>query len=801
MKHRILKSQDLQGTLPIELVNLTYLQEIDLTRNYLSGTIPPEWSSLPLLNITLFGNRLTGSIPKELGDITTLKSLDISFNNFSGPLPQELGSWANIERMLLSSNNFTGELPETFAMLTKIKEFRVSDSHFSGQIPDFIGNWTSLKKLLIQASSLTGPIPSGISLLTSLIDLRITDLSGPESPIASLHKMKNMMTLMLRSCNLVGRLPPNLGQMAKLKTLDLSFNKLTGEIPSSFASLAKVDYIFLTGNLLTGPIPTWPKDVVDLSYNNLTIRDGGCQPLGGMNLFASSSKGNSSRTVSCFRTAQCPPYLYYSIRINCGGKEFTVPGEINTSYDGDTNSAGPSSFYQSTTNWALSSTGYFTDDDQTTDTLIVNNKTRLYMANPQLYMNARLSPISLTYFGFCLGNGNYTVNLHFAEIMFRNGRTHKSLGRRIFDIYIQGNLVKKDFNIMDEAGVFGDVVIKNFTAPVTNNTLEIRLYWAGKGTTGVPVRGIYGPLISAISVDPNFDPPPKPVSDTSTGRSGVHAGAVVGIVVGGVFIILLIFGILWKRGLLGQQKTLEDDLKGVDLQTGKFTFKQLKDATSNFNKANKIGEGGFGSVYKGVLADGTVIAVKQLSSKSKQGNREFVNEIGMISALQHPHLVKLHGCCIEGNQLLLVYEYLENNSIACVLFGVEESQLKLDWPTRHKICIGTARGLAYLHEESRLKVVHRDIKASNVLLDKNLNPKISDFGLAKLDEEDNTHISTRIAGTYGYMAPEYAMRGYLTDKADVYSFGILVLEIVSGETTQLTGKRKKAFIFLIGHDF
>ncbi|XP_048444587.1 probable leucine-rich repeat receptor-like serine/threonine-protein kinase At3g14840 [Pyrus x bretschneideri] len=202
---------------------------------------------------------------------------DISFNNLSGPLPKELGSWANIERMLLSSNNFTWELPETFAMLTKIKEF-VSDSHFSGQIPDFIGNCTSLKKLLIQASGLTGPIPSGISLLTSLTDL------------------------MLRSCNLVGRLPPNLGQMAKLETLDLSFNKLTGEIPSSFASLAKVDYIFLTGNLLTGPVPTWPKDVVhvnaylcsDLSYNNLTIGDGGCLPPGGMNLFASSSKDNSS---------------------------------------------------------------------------------------------------------------------------------------------------------------------------------------------------------------------------------------------------------------------------------------------------------------------------------------------------------------------------------------------------------------------------------------------------------------------------------------------------------------------------
>jgi len=175
-----------------------------------------------------------------------------------------------------------------------------------------------------------------------------------------------------------------------------------------------------------------------------------------------------------------------------------------------------------------------------------------------------------------------------------------------------------------------------------------------------------------------------------------------------------------------------------------------------------------------------MIAVKQLSSKSKQGNREFINEIGLISALQHPCLIKLYGCCVEGDQLFLVYEYLENNSLAHALFGKsliymlnldlyfishcnfiltkyfhffvickgsEELSLKLNWPTRQKICIGIARGLAFLHEESRLEIVHRDIKATNVLLDKELNPKISDFGLAKLDEEDNTHISTRIAGT------------------------------------------------------
>ncbi|KAK6123956.1 hypothetical protein DH2020_042301 [Rehmannia glutinosa] len=338
---------------------------------------------------------------------------------------------------------------------------------------------------------------------------------------------------------------------------------------------------------------------------------------------------------------------------------------------------------------------------------LAKNVSALRLNDSELYTEARLSPLSLTYYGRCLANGNYTVTLHFAEIIFRDNQSFQSLGRRMFDVYIQGERRLKDFDIVREAKGVDKIAKRNFTATVKNRTLEIRFQYAGKGTTAVPSRGTYGPLVSAISV-----------------KSA---------------------------------------------------------ATNDFDAANKIGEGGFGSVYKGTLLDGTIIAVKQLSSKSKQGNREFVNEIGMISALQHPNLVKLYGCCIEGRQLLLVYEYMENNSLARALFGPEEWQLEMDWPTRQKICVGIANGLTFLHEESTLKIVHRDIKADNVLLDKDLNPKIADFGLAKLDEEENTHISTRVAGTIGYMAPEYALWGYLSYKADVYSFGVVALEIVAGK--------------------
>ncbi|KAF5190783.1 Nodulation receptor kinase [Thalictrum thalictroides] len=773
----VLINQNLDGILPPELVKLPYLQEIELAFNYLNGTIPKEWGSLPLVDLSLSGNRITGSIPIELANITTLKKFAVGYNKLSGVLPPELGNMSSIEFILLSSNNFTGPLPETLAKLTTLKDFRINDNQFSGKIPDFIQNWKNLEKIAIQASGLEGPIPSGISLLTKLTDLRISDLKAPGAAFPQLSNMKNMTTLVLRSCSIIGEIPLYLGDMTKLKTLDLSFNKLTGQIPRSLGSLQNVDFIYLTGNALTGHVPKMNAANIDLSYNNYTLGSSGsprCQQ-GNVNLFGSSPLGNNTAgVVPCLRSVNCPRKLY-SFHINCGGGEVIANG--STMYEDDMDPATPSKFSLSRYNWAYSSTGNFMDDSRN-DIYIATNTSRLTMNDSQLYMNARLSPQSLTYYGFCLLNGNYTVSLHFAEIVFTNDKTSASLGRRVFDIYIQGKLVWKDFNIVDEAGGVGKAVIKKSTAVVTSTTLEIRFHWAGKGTTVIPVRGTYGPLVSAISVDPDFIPPSEEGKNSKT----ISLVLVLGIVAAVLSLILIVLGVLWWNGCFGRKNQIDKDLRGLDLQTGSFTLRQIKAATNNFDAENKIGEGGFGSVYKGHLADGSIIAVKQLSSKSKQGNREFVNEIGLISGLQHPNLVKLHGCCIEGNQLLLVYEYMANNSLARALFGDDENQLKLEWSTRHKICVGIARALAYLHEESRLKIVHRDIKATNVLLDEDLNAKVADFGLAKLVEEEKSHISTRVAGTLGYMAPEYALRGYLTDKADVYSFGIVALEIVSGRS-------------------
>ncbi|GAV62001.1 Pkinase domain-containing protein/Stress-antifung domain-containing protein [Cephalotus follicularis] len=211
-----------------------------------------------------------------------------------------------------------------------------------------------------------------------------------------------------------------------------------------------------------------------------------------------------------------------------------------------------------------------------------------------------------------------------------------------------------------------------------------------------------------------------------------------------------------------------------------FSYDTLEKATNYFHDSNKLGQGGSGSVYKGILPDGKVVAIKRLFFNTTQWVDHFFNEVNLISNIHHKNLVKLLGCSITGPESLLVYEYVANQNLHCYISAGNNVQ-PLRWDVRYKIILGTAEGLTYLHEESKLRIIHRDIKLSNIVLDEDFTPKIADFGLARLFPEDKTHISTAIAGTLGYMAPEYIVHGKLTEKADIYSFGVVVIEVVSGK--------------------
>ncbi|GLT51786.1 hypothetical protein SLA2020_251700 [Shorea laevis] len=784
LKVRIL---NIRGVMPEELLAFKFLTYLSLKQNYLTGPLP-AWignlSTLQYLSICI--NAFFGPIPKELGNLKELTYLTVSFNNFSGTLPPELGNLINLEEFYFDSCGVGGEIPSTFANLLNVQIMIASDNPFTGKIPDFIGNWTNLKLLSLVGNYFEGPIPSSFSKLTSLNHLRIIGLSSVSSSLDFIRNLKNLIDLTLRNALITGNIPSDIGELQSLNNLDLSFNNLTGQIPSALFTMRSLTYLFLGNNSLSGTIPSQKSEKlmnIDLSYNFLS----GSFPLwvytmSQLNLVANNFTFDGSNIgiiprLDCLqRSFRCNrnSLHYANFAINCGGPEIIVDG---ITYEADTSFLGIAQFSViPTEKWAVSNVGLITEGgDQpsmkSTSALVRNTN------SPELYQTSRISPGSLRYYGLGLENGPYTVNLLFAETLFRDRSTQfwDSLGRRVFDIYIQGTIVLKDFDISKEAGGVERAINKNFTATVTENHLEIHLFWAGKGTCCIPNWGDVGPSISAISVVSNFTPTVSgiPQYTAKEKRSGLIIGVAVpvGVV---TFSLILIFAVFYLR----RRKDDEEGLLGVGPRPNTFSYAELRAATDDFSPSNKLGEGGFGPVYKGKLSDGRVVAVKQLSVASHQGKSQFVTEIATISAVQHRNLVQLYGCCIEGNRCLLVYEYLENKSLDQALFG--KGDLHLDWPTRFNICLATARGLAYLHEESRLRIIHRDMKASNILLDAELCPKISDFGLAKLYDDKKTHISTRVAGTIGYLAPEYAMRGHLTEKADVFSFGVVALEIVSG---------------------
>ncbi|CAN4103418.1 unnamed protein product [Withania somnifera] len=239
----------------------------------------------------------------------------------------------------------------------------------------------------------------------------------------------------------------------------------------------------------------------------------------------------------------------------------------------------------------------------------------------------------------------------------------------------------------------------------------------------------------------------------------------------------------WKNGTKAFIRSVSSlySVEKSDMKLLQYNLQKIREATNNFHGENKLGEGGFGPVFKGFLAELGDVAIKRLSRRSSQGLEEFVNELKLIAKLQHKNLVSLLGCCVEGEEKILIYEYMSNCSLDKFLFDTS-LKVTLDWSTRFNLIEGIAQGMLYLHKYSRLKVIHRDLKASNILLDQEMIPKISDFGMARIFGTDQTEANTnRVVGTYGYMSPEYVVYGQFSEKSDVFSFGVLLLEILSGE--------------------
>ncbi|KAH9698988.1 putative LRR receptor-like serine/threonine-protein kinase [Citrus sinensis] len=715
----IMESVALTGKIPEHVAALTYLQTLlSLCKSSLAAIGQALGGQLPIRdgiefeedpNRDLSQNLLTGKIPPSLGRLSSLQTLSVPENGLRGTLPPELGKLSNLEELWLTSNNLRGDLPK---------------------------DYENLKNLTILFIS----------------DLQTMGFSFPKSA-----NLSSISSLTLRNCSITGSIPPYIANWNQLGYLDLSFNNLTGGIPNTLKKLF-LSELYLTGNMLNGTLPDWiysnVKKKGDLAYNEFIFPE------------PETHKTFPEEIVRKYcPDGQKKSQYNYNLHINAGGDEHNIEG---IRYEADKST---SNFYfnKPAYNWAYSCNGYFYSDSMADSREFIQKVTcGAAVIDAPLYDEARLCPNSLKYYGFCLQNGNYNVSLYFSEIVFAKNDDYSSSAKRVFDIYIQGELRRKDFNIKEMASHSNNVTIQNFTASVQKHLLEIELFWAGKGSILNPPY-FHGPLISAISVAPNFQ---------VNRPGGLSKIGIVGIVLGAVLALILFLALMWRLGWIGDRKLR---VTTVNLRGKSYTLKQVKVATRNFSPRNVIGTGRFGTVYKAELPDQTV-AVKLLSSQSKQVIDQIGTEVYALTTLKHENIVQFLDGYSKKDLNLLIYEYMEKGSLERALFDANSST-RLDWPTRVRICHGIAKGLKYLHEDNpSRKIVHRNIKPSNILLDGNLNAKVSDLGLAKLYDEENPYKFIQEKGTVVYMAPEYAMRKAITEKVDVFSFGIVLLEIISGQT-------------------
>ncbi|RVW66373.1 putative LRR receptor-like serine/threonine-protein kinase [Vitis vinifera] len=572
----------------------------------------------------------------------------------------------------------------------------------------------SLNCMKVCALDVVGVIPDELWNLTFLTILYLAQnyLTGPLS--ASIGNLRMMQNISFGTTNFSGSLPSELGNLVNLEYLWASDNELTGNIPDFIGKWSKLTELRLQGNSFEGPIYSSFSSLTSLT--NLVLRNNNISD---------------------------------SIPSNIG--EYGSLTQLDLSFN---NLSGqlPESLFN------LSQLTYlFLGNNQLTGSLPLQKSTSLLNIN--LVTNS-----------FTLDSSNRSVLPSGLNCLQQNFPCNRGSGiYYYFAIKCGGPQITSSDKIVFERddGTLGPAtyhvtetnrrvsfraVKKEFKAQVSKNYIEIHLFWAGKGTCCVPAQGTYGPSISAISATPDFEPTlPNTAPNGKKNRTGLMVGLAVGV---GLVCILSVFTVYYF--VLRRKKLYESQdevLLGMDARPYTFSYAELRNATEDFSP-NKLGEADLDLSIRGHF-DGGFVAVKQLSVSSHQGKNQFVTEIATISAVQHRNLVKLYGCCIEGVNRSLVYEYLKNKSLDKALFG--NGSLDLDWPTRYDICL--------------------------------------DFGLAKLYDDTMTHISTRVAGTIGYLASEYAMRGHLTEKADVFSFGVVALEIVSGRPNSDTSlEEEKAYL-------
>lgn len=812
VKYLNLTGNKISGTIPAT-GNCSALEHLDLSSNMFSGEIVGEFFSgcvnLGFLNLS--SNHFTGNLPKELSALYSLEAINLSNNNFSGEISEEIfSSMPNLKTIQFSFNNFSGKLPDSIWRLPKLEVLDLSSNGFSGSISSSLCSNPGLQELYLQNNLFTGRIPEALSNCSMLfsLDLSFNYLTG--SIPSSLGSLSGLKDLILWQNLLEGGIPSELKLISSLENLILDNNGLTGSIPEGLSNSTNLNWISLSSNHLSGEIPLWigkfeKLAILKLSNNSFSGEIpkelGDCKSLIWLDLSSNNLSGRIPNTLAkqsgniAVGLVTGKRFVYLK---NDGSKE--CRGSGNLLEFGGIRQEGLSRL----PSWRSC------------------NFTRVYMGSTQYTFNNNGSMIFL----------DLSYNQLEGEIPKEIGKMYYLMVLNLGHNFLSG-LIPPELGSCSRLGVF-DLSHNSLEGPIpasfsslsllseidlSNNKLNGSIPELGQLATFPRYRyennsGLCGfPLSMCVK---------GPISELGNDHQISHrrqASIVASIALGLLFIVLCIFGVIifvvenrkrqkmksntsnnnlrdayidsrshsgtansnWK--LTGTKEALSISLATFDQKPlQKLTFADLLEATNGFHNDSLIGSGGFGDVYKAQLKDGSVVAIKKLKHISGQGDREFMAEMETIGRIKHRNLVPLLGYCKVGEERLLVYEYMKYGSLEDVLHDRKRAGIKLNWAARRKIAVGAARGLAFLHHNCIPHIIHRDMKSSNVLLDDNMEARVSDFGMARMMGAMDTHLSvSTLAGTPGYVPPEYYQSFRCTTRGDVYSYGVVLLELLTGK--------------------
>ncbi|MQL75719.1 hypothetical protein Taro_008104 [Colocasia esculenta] len=800
-------SNELVGSIPESLGQMRSLQRLDLSLNKITSWIPLELGNTceTLLQLKLSSNNILGCIPETLTSCSVLQLLDLSNNNISRPIPERLfENLTSLESLLLSNNFIPGAIPD----LSACKNLRIADfssNKFSGVIPSSIcPGAASLEELRLPDNSIVGSIPAELSLCRRLrtIDLSINYLTGPIPP--EFGRLPDLEHLMAWFNGLSRQIPSELGQCSKLKNLILNNNFLSGDIPIELFNCSNLEWISLTSNGITGRLaPEFGRlsrlAVLQLANNSLSgvlPRElGNCSSLVWLDL-------NSNRL-----TGEIPPRLGRQLGAKSpsgilSGNTLAFVRNVGNSCKG--------------VGGLLEFAGIRPERLLQVPTLKSCDFTRLYS-------------------GAALSDWTHYQTLEYLDLSYNElqGRIPEEFGNmvvlQVLDVShnrIVGE-IPASLGQLRNLGVFDashNRLQGGIPESFSNLSFLVQIDLSDNQLTGpIPSRGQLSTLpATQYANNPGLCGVPLPPCQAETGLSVQNPAAygrvkgrtptawansvVLGILISAVSVCILIVWVIATRARrreaagvkildslhashapttwkIGQEKEpLSINVATFQRQLRKLTFSQLIEATGGFSAASLIGYGGFGEVFKATLKDGSSVAIKKLICLSCQGDREFMAEMETLGKIKHRNLVPLLGYCKVGEERLLVYEYMPYGSLEDMLHSKKRPREEaLSWEERKKVARGAAKGLCFLHHNCIPHIIHRDMKSSNVLLDGEMEARVSDFGMARLISALDTHLSvSTLAGTPGYVPPEYYQSFRCTAKGDVYSFGVVLLELLTG---------------------